>query len=128
MSRVLVADDAPMVEGFMHEALRSAGLEVAGVARTGKQAVEMFAKTRPDLVTLDLNMPVMNGREALKEILALDPSAKVIVVTAMSQPLLRKDLMEAGAKEVLGKPIRLELLLSTIRDVLAPPSGKSDGR
>jgi two-component system chemotaxis response regulator CheY len=73
-------------------------------------------------------MPVMNGREALKEILALDPSAKVIVVTAMSQPLLRKDLMEAGAKEVLGKPIRLESLLSTIRDVLTLPNKIIDGK
>jgi two-component system chemotaxis response regulator CheY len=83
---------------------------------------------RPDLVTLDLNMPVMNGREALKEILVLDPTAKVIVVTAMNQPLLRKDLMEAGAKEVLGKPIRLESLLNTIRDVLMLPSGNIAGR
>jgi two-component system, chemotaxis family, chemotaxis protein CheY len=124
MPRVLVADDAPMVEGFMQEALKSAGLEVAGVAKTGQQAVDLFAKIRPDLVTLDLNMPVMNGRDALKAILALDPSAKVIVITAMNQPLLRKDLMAEGAREVLGKPIRLESLLNTVRDVLESPNGE----
>ena len=123
MSKILVVDDAPMVEGFMREALETNGHEVAGVARTGKQAIELFKRLRPDLVTMDLNMPEMGGRDALREILAIDPSAKVIIVTAMNQKLLRGDLLSAGAKEVLGKPIRLEQLLGAVRDVLEGGSG-----
>ncbi len=123
MSKVLVVDDAPMVEGFMREALETAGHEVSGVARTGKQAIELFGRLRPDLVTLDLNMPEMGGRDALKGILAIDPSAKVIIVTAMNQRLLRGDLLKDGAKEVLGKPIRLEQLLDAVRYVLDGGSG-----
>ena len=118
MARILVADDAPMVEGFMQEALKSLGHEVAGVARTGREAVDLYERLRPDLVTLDLNMPVMGGMEALRQMKALDPSAKVVVITAMNQPRLRKDLMEAGAFDVLGKPIRLELLIGTIQSAL----------
>ena len=123
MSKILVVDDAPMVEGFMREALETAGHNVTGVARTGKQAIELFKRLRPDLVTMDLNMPEMGGRDALREILAIDPSAKVIIVTAMNQKLLRGDLLSAGAKEVLGKPIRLEQLLGAVRDVLEGGSG-----
>lgn len=118
MSRVLVADDAPMMEGFLQEALKSAGHELVGVARTGKQAVDLFGKLKPDLVTMDLNMPELDGAGALKQILSIDPSAKVIIITAMNHPLLREELLKAGAKESLGKPIRLEQLLRTVKDVL----------
>ena len=119
MPKVLVVDDAPMVEGFMQQALKTAGHEVAGVARTGKEAVSLYWKLKPDLVTMDLNMPELNGLEALKEIIVMDPKARVIMVTAMNQPLIREDLLRAGAKEVLGKPIRLERLLSAVSMVLA---------
>lgn len=119
MPKVMVVDDAPMVEGFMQEALKSAGHEVAGVAKTGKQAVELYGKLKPDLVTMDLNMPEMDGQAALKQILELDPKARVIIITAMNQPLIRQDLIRMGAKEVLGKPIRLEALLHAVREALA---------
>ncbi len=118
MPKILVVDDAPMVEGFMQEAMRTAGHQVAGVARTGRQAVELYGKLKPDLVTMDLNMPELNGMDALKEIVSQDPLAKVIIITAMDQPLIREDLMRAGAKAVLGKPIRLEKLLQTVGSVL----------
>ena len=118
MPRVLVADDAPMVEGFLQEALKSAGHELVGVARTGKQAVELYGRLKPDLVTMDLNMPELDGMGALKQILSIDPAAKVIIITAMNHPILRADLMKAGAKESLGKPIRLDHLLRTVKDVL----------
>jgi two-component system chemotaxis response regulator CheY len=119
MPKVLVVDDAPMVEGFMQQAMKTAGHEVAGVARNGRQAVELYGKLRPDLVTMDLNMPELNGLEALKEIVTLDPKAKVIIITAMDQPLIREDLLQAGAKAVLGKPIRLERLMQTVGAVLS---------
>lgn len=118
MSKVLVVDDAPMVEGFLQEAMKSAGHVVSGVARTGREAVELYPKVKPDLVTMDLNMPDMDGATALKKIIAMDPAAKVIIITAMNQPLVREDLMKVGAKEVLGKPIRLDLLLKTVKAVL----------
>lgn len=118
MSRVLVVDDAPMVEGFLQEAMKSAGHEVSGVARTGREAVDLYGRLKPDLVTMDLNMPDMDGAAALKKILSMDPAAKVIIITAMNQPLIRQDLIEAGAKEVLGKPIRLDHLLRTVGAVL----------
>lgn len=118
MSKVLVVDDAPMVEGFLQEAMKTAGHEVCGVARTGREAVDIYPKVKPDLVTMDLNMPDMDGAAALKKILSMDPQAKVIIITAMNQPLVREDLLKAGAKEVLGKPIRLDQLLRTVGAVL----------
>jgi two-component system, chemotaxis family, chemotaxis protein CheY len=116
--RVLVVDDAPMVEGFMQEALKKAGHEVAGVARTGREGVDLYKRLHPDLVTMDLNMPDMNGLDALKAIRAHDPAARVLMITALNQPLLREDLIQAGALEVLGKPIRLEALFQMLKQAL----------
>ena len=122
--RAVIADDSALFRAVLRRAfVNLGGVEIVAQVANGEEAVEQIRKLGPDLLTLDLNMPEMGGRDALKGILAIDPSAKVIIVTAMNQKLLRGDLLSAGAKEVLGKPIRLEQLLGAVRDVLEGGSG-----
>jgi two-component system chemotaxis response regulator CheY len=85
MKRLLVVDDAMLMRKIISDLAAEAGWEVAGEARNGAEAVELYAKLRPDLVTMDIVMPRMGGLEALRTIRAGDPDAQVVMVTAVDQ-------------------------------------------
>jgi len=111
---LLVVDDAVIVREKIKETARAAGWEVVGEASNGKDAVRRYAELRPAAVTLDLVMPEYDGIYALREILATDPNAKVVVVSALGQKNVLKDAFKLGAADFVVKPFDRRTLAATL--------------
>ncbi|WP_027718304.1 response regulator [Desulfovirgula thermocuniculi] len=117
--RVLVVDDAAFMRMMIKNIITKNGYEVAGEAENGKQAVQLYAELKPDVVTMDITMPEMNGIEAVKAIRALDPNANIVMVSAMGQQAMVMDAIQAGAKDFIVKPFQQDRLLQALERVLA---------
>jgi two-component system chemotaxis response regulator CheY len=117
MKRVLVADDARFMRELIKEIIEPEGYEVVGEATDGQQAVEAFQKLQPDLVTMDVVMPKRSGIEAVKEIISLDRSARVVMVSALGQEALVTEALQAGALDYVVKPFKPDNVLGTLRKV-----------
>jgi len=91
-----------------------AGYEVVGEASNGKEAIQKYSELKPDLVTMDITMPEMNGIEATKEILNIDKDARIIMVSAMGQHSMVTDAMEAGARDFIVKPFNRDNVMEKI--------------
>ena len=104
MKRLLIVDDAVFMRKLIGGVAAEAGWEVVGEAGNGSEAVAMYDRLRPDLVTMDLVMPEMGGLEALRLIRANDPSARVVVVTALDQKQVLLDSIREGAVDFIVKP------------------------
>ncbi len=111
---LLVTDDAPIIREMIKDAVTEAGWSVAGEAGDGREAVEWYKALRPDAVTLDLVMPEYDGLFALREIMAHDPAAKVLVVSALDQKRVLREAFKAGARDFLIKPFDRRLLLESL--------------
>ncbi len=118
-NRVLVVDDAAFMRMMIKDILTKNGYEVVGEAADGAQAVERYQELRPDLVTLDITMPEMDGIEALKRIRAIDPNARVIMCSAMGQQAMVIDAIQAGAKDFVVKPFQADRVIEAVKKVLA---------
>lgn len=112
--RVLVVDDGAFMRLLIKQMLVKRGYEIVGEAENGKEAVEKYEELRPDLVTLDITMPVMDGIMALKEIMALNSNAKVVMVSAMGQEVYVKEAIRCGAKSFVVKPFDEGTLIAVI--------------
>ncbi|SHJ01479.1 response regulator [Desulfofundulus thermosubterraneus] len=117
--RILVVDDAAFMRMMIKNIVTKNGYEVAGEAENGKQAVEMYAELKPDIVTMDITMPEMDGIEAVKAIRAIDPNASIVMVSAMGQQAMVMDAIQAGARDFIVKPFQQDRLLQAIERVLA---------
>ena len=117
MSKILVTDDAAFMRMMIKDILVKAGHEVVE-AENGKIAVEKYKEVQPDLVTLDITMPEMNGVEALKNIKAVDPNATCIMCSAMGQQAMVLEAIQAGAKDFIVKPFQADRVLEAIGKVL----------
>jgi two-component system chemotaxis response regulator CheY len=115
MKRLLVVDDALFMRRLIRDVAAEAGWEVAGEAADGAEAVACYERLRPDLVTMDLVMPVMGGLEALRRIRALDPEASVVVVTALDQKQALLDSIRDGALDFVVKPFERDRLVGLLR-------------
>ncbi|MDA3130603.1 response regulator [Aliibacillus thermotolerans] len=115
---VLIVDDAAFMRMMIKDILEKNGYEVAGEAKDGKEAVELYQELNPDLVTMDITMPEMDGITALKEIKKLDPNAKVIMCSAMGQQAMVIDAIQAGAKDFVVKPFQADRVLEAINKTL----------
>ena len=104
MAKILVTDDAAFMRMMVKDILTKGGHEVVGEAENGKQAVDKYKELKPDLVTMDITMPEMDGIEALKAIKAEDPNANVIMCSAMGQQAMVLEAIQAGAKDFVVKP------------------------
>lgn len=102
--RVLIVDDALIIRQRIQEIAEEAGWEVAGHAADGVQAVALFERERPDLVTLDIVMPKLDGVAALRQIIAIAPQARVVMVSAVNQKEKLRECIQAGAVDFLVKP------------------------
>lgn len=122
--RLLVVDDAMIIRELIKEAAAEAGFEVVGEATNGREAVERFTELRPDVVTLDLVMPQYDGLHALEGILAVDPGARVVVVSALEQTTILKEAFRKGASDFITKPFDKKLLVATIENVAGAAVGK----
>jgi two-component system, chemotaxis family, chemotaxis protein CheY len=118
-NRILVVDDAAFMRMMIKDILTKNGYEVVGEASDGAQAVEKYQELKPDLVTLDITMPEVDGIEALKRIRAVDPSARVIMCSAMGQQAMVIDAIQAGAKDFVVKPFQADRVLEAVRKALS---------
>ena len=118
MKRVLIVDDAAFMRMMIKDILQKNGFEVVGEASNGIEAVSLYKKERPDVVTMDITMPDMDGIEAVKEIRAFDEQAKVIMCSAMGQQSMVMDAIKSGAKDFIVKPFQADRVLEAIRKVL----------
>ena len=99
MVKVLIIDDAKFMRKTLSTLFEKNNFTVVGTAENGKEGVELYKQTSPDIVTMDITMPVMGGLEALEEIIAYDPNANVIMCSAMGQQKLVVEAIELGAKD-----------------------------
>lgn len=118
MARILIVDDACIGRINVRKVVLNAGHEVVGEAENGLQAFRMFLQHRPDLVTMDITMPVMDGIASLKRIIEKDPKAKVIMVSALGQQLKVVDSIKSGARHFIVKPFTEASLLKVMNEVL----------
>ena len=114
MARVLIVDDAAFMIMMIKEILEKNGYEIAGEAANGAIAVDMYNKEKPDVVTMDITMPDMDGIEAVKNIRANDPNAKIIMCSAMGQQSMVMDAIKAGAKDFIVKPFQPDRVLEAV--------------
>jgi len=119
MARVLVVDDAAFMRKMVTDALTGGGHEVVGEAGNGAEAVARFQELRPDVMTLDITMPEKDGIAALKEIVALDPGAKVVMCSALGQESKVLESIKLGAKDFVVKPFQPDRVLGAIEKALA---------
>lgn len=117
-NRILIVDDAAFMRMMIRDILTKNGYEVVGEAQDGAQAVEKFKELKPDLITMDITMPEMDGISALKEIKKLDGNAKVIMCSAMGQQAMVIDAIQAGAKDFIVKPFQADRVIEAIKKTL----------
>ncbi|WP_426447079.1 response regulator [Paenibacillus sp. S-38] len=117
-NRILIVDDAAFMRMMIRDILSKNGYEVVGEANDGAQALEKFKELKPDLVTMDITMPEMDGIQALKEIKKLDGAAKVIMCSAMGQQAMVIDAIQAGAKDFIVKPFQADRVIEAIKKTL----------
>jgi len=116
---LLVTDDALIIREIIKDAATGAGWQIVGEAADGQQAVERYRELHPTATTLDLVMPGFDGLHALRGIMAEDPEAKVLVVSALDQKSVLKEAFRLGAADFVVKPFDKQVLLDTLEQLVA---------
>lgn len=114
MKRVLVVDDASFMRISLKNILERNGFEVVGEASNGLEAVEKYFSLKPDIVTMDITMPEMDGVEALAAIKSKDPGAKIVMISALGQESWVKRAVMLGAKGFVVKPYKEDYVVQTL--------------
>ncbi|HHT9138469.1 MAG TPA: response regulator [Candidatus Wunengus sp. YC60] len=118
MAKILIVDDASFMRGSLKFIMESGGHEVVGMAKDGKEALEMYKKLKPDLVTLDILMREMDGITTLKELKKNDPHARVIMVSALGHEEKQKEASAGGALGFIRKPFKQDEILASVKEAL----------
>ena len=116
--RVLVVDDATFMRMIVKDTLTPRGFEIAGEARNGAEAVTKYTQLKPDLVTMDITMKEKDGLEAARDILAADPNARIVMVTALGQEKILLDSIAVGVRDFVVKPFTPERIISAVQKAL----------
>lgn len=119
MARILVVDDAAFMRKMVSDALTKGGHEVVGEAGNGVEAIERFQELKPELTTLDITMPEKDGLTALSEIMALDPTARVIMCSALGQESKVMESIKLGARDFVVKPFKADRVQEAVEKALA---------
>jgi len=119
MAKILIVDDAAFMRMMIKDILEKNGFDVVGEANNGIKAVELYKKEKPDVVTMDITMPDMDGIEAVKAIKGFDAGAKIIMCSAMGQQTMVMDAIKAGARDFIVKPFQPDRVLEAINKVVA---------
>ena len=114
-TKVLVVDDAAFMRMMIKDILSKNGYEIVGEAENGLKALEKYQELHPDLTTMDITMPEMDGITAVKEIKKLDPSAKVIMCSAMGQQAMVIEAIQSGARVFIVMPFLADRVLEAVR-------------
>ena len=117
--RVMIVDDALFMRNMLKDICVRAGFEVVAEADNGEVALDLYREHRPELVTMDIVMPRRSGIEALQDIMAEDPRARVVMVSALGQDSLVLEAVEAGARDFIVKPFKEEKVIDVIRRITA---------
>jgi len=115
--RILIADDALFMRNMLRDIFVKAGYQIVGEASNGVEAVEKYHELQPDLVTMDIVMPLKSGIEALQQITREDPDARIVMCSALGQEALVIEAVQAGAKDFIVKPFKEERVLDVVRRV-----------
>ncbi|MBQ9486659.1 MAG: response regulator [Selenomonadaceae bacterium] len=113
--RVLVVDDAAFMRMMVKDILTKNGYEVVGEAENGMKAVEKYKDLHPDLTTMDITMPEMDGISAVKAIRKIDPNAKIVMCSAMGQQAMVIEAIQAGARDFIVKPFQADRVLEAVK-------------
>jgi two-component system chemotaxis response regulator CheY len=119
MANILVVDDAAFMRIMLKDILIKGGHEVVGEAGNGFEAIEQYGKLKPDLVTMDITMPEMEGIEAVRHIKKEDPMARIIMCSAMGQQGMVVQAVQAGAKDFVVKPFQSDRVLDAVNKALS---------
>ena len=119
MSKILIVDDAAFMRMMLKDILTKNGFDVIGEAKDGNEAFNKYQELKPDLVTLDITMPDVDGITALKNIKAFDSSAKCIMCSAMGQQAMVIDCIQAGAKDFIVKPFQADRVVEAVKKALS---------
>ena len=117
MKRILIVDDAAFMRASIKNMLTKHGYEIVGEAENGRVAVLKYKELSPDIVTMDITMPEMSGIDGLKEILSFDPSANVIMITAMGQESMVREAVLCGAKGFVVKPFKEDIIVGAMKSI-----------
>ena len=115
--RVMVVDDALFMRNMLKDIFARAGYDVVAEAEDGVMALELYQEIKPDLVTMDIVMPKKSGIEALQDIMAVDPEACVVMVSALGQDSLVLDAVESGAKDFIVKPFKEDNVIEIVKRI-----------
>jgi two-component system chemotaxis response regulator CheY len=127
MAKIMVVDDAIFMRQMITKILIAEGHEICTEASSAKEAVEKYKKFKPDLVTMDIVMPMMeelDGIGAVREIVKIDPNAKILVCSVMGQQSLIVEAIRAGAKDFVTKPVQATRLVEAIKNALESSENK----
>lgn len=119
LSKIMIVDDAAFMRAMLKQIVVRMGHEVAAEAATGEEAVRLYPVVAPDLVTMDITMPDMDGIQALKRIRKLDPYAKIIMCSALAQQKLVIEAITSGAKDFISKPFLEDKVRESILKTLS---------
>jgi two-component system chemotaxis response regulator CheY len=118
MPKILIVDDAAFMRMMLKDILSKAGYEIVGEAINGNEAVEKYMQFKPDLVTMDITMPQCDGISALKQIMASDPVAKIVMCSAMGQQAMVIESIQSGAKDFIVKPFQPTRVLEAVKKLI----------
>jgi two-component system, chemotaxis family, chemotaxis protein CheY len=119
MARILIADNASFMRSCLKYIVENAGHQVIGMAKGGEEALELYSQLKPDLVTLDILMEGMDGIATLGQIMKADPTAKVIMVTALGQDQVQEETRKLGCSGYIRKPFKPDEVVQELKRVLA---------
>ncbi len=118
MAKVLIVDDSKYLRLMIRKILKKHGHTIVAEAETGVDAIEQYKQTMPNVVTMDVVMPKMNGLMAVKEIIGIDPKAKIVIVTALGHEPLVRQALKIGAKDFVIKPFKVDQLVQAVEGAL----------
>jgi two-component system chemotaxis response regulator CheY len=113
--KLLIVDDSEIIRIAIENYLKNSGIEIIGQAGNGVEAIEIFNDKKPDIVTMDITMPEMDGLTCMQEMLKINKDVKVIVITALSKKDIAIEALQKGAKRFLKKPLKEEELVDNIK-------------
>ena len=112
--RLLVIDDSPFIFKAVKRAVEPEGYEVVGNAENGKFGLELYEELKPDVITLDITMPIMDGLETAENLFKINPEIRIVMLSAMGDDVLLERAKKIGIKQFLSKPFRSEELLNSL--------------
>lgn len=117
--QILITDDTAFMRMTLRNILEKNGYNVVGEAEDGQDSVEKYRELRPDLVTMDITMPRMDGITAIKKIMEFDPQAKIVVCSAMGQKSLVIEALNSGARDFIVKPFQADRIINALQKITA---------